>query len=158
MGGCRLWRSGRVATVDGQAGASDKRGFRAGEVGDKARDLLGFYAAFGDRHALFRKALDRYVNGPAAYVGEALKAPTARGVVERLLRGAVGLLTDPRNPRGCLLVQGALACGEAASPIRKEPMARRAAGEAALRQRLKRAKSTGDLPTDPDPAHLARTS
>jgi hypothetical protein len=89
-------------------------------------------------------------------VGEALKAPTARGVVERLLRGAVGLLTDPRNPRGCLLVQGALACGEAASPIRKELMARRAAGEAALRQRLKRAKSTGDLPTDSDPAHLAR--
>lgn len=114
------------------------------------------YAAFGDKAALFRKALDRYAEGPAAYVGEALKAPTARGVVERLLRGAVDLLTDPRNPRGCLLVQGALACGEAASPVRKELMSRRAAGEAGLRQRLERARSTGDLPAESDPAHLAR--
>jgi AcrR family transcriptional regulator len=114
------------------------------------------YAAFGDKQALFHQALDRYLDGPAAYVGEALKAPTAREVVERLLRGAVHLLTDPRHPRGCLLVQGALACGAAASPIRKALMSGRAAGEAALRQRLERAKSTGDLSADSDPADLAR--
>src|ERR1700757_410436 len=35
------------------------------------------YAAFGDKEALFKKALDRYVNGPSAYLSEALKEPTA---------------------------------------------------------------------------------
>jgi AcrR family transcriptional regulator len=44
------------------------------------------YAAFGGKEALFRKALDRYVEGPAGYAREALAAPTARAVVERMLR------------------------------------------------------------------------
>jgi AcrR family transcriptional regulator len=114
------------------------------------------YAAFGNKEALFRKALDRYADGPAAYVREALQEPTAFAVVERLLLGAVNLLTDPKTPPGCLMVQGALSCGEAADPIRQELAARRAAGEATLRQRLTRAMRDGDLPADANCADLAR--
>lgn len=114
------------------------------------------YAAFGNKEALFRKALARYLEGPAAYVREALQEPSARAVVERLLRGATDLLTDPRNPRGCLMVQGALACGAAANAIRRELVSHRAAGEAAIRERFERAQSDGDLPADADPADLAR--
>src|SRR5882757_3781169 len=58
------------------------------------------YAAFGSKEGLFRKALDRYAEGPAAYVREALNGPTARAVAERLLGGAIDLATDRRNPRG----------------------------------------------------------
>jgi AcrR family transcriptional regulator len=113
------------------------------------------YAAFGSKEELFRRALDRYAEGPTAYVREALNEPTARAVAERLLTGTVELLTDPRNPRGCLMVQGALACGEAADSVRRELIARRAAGEVALRQRFERARADGDLPADSDPADLA---
>src|SRR3954468_965037 len=59
------------------------------------------YAAFGNKEALFRKAIDRYVDRTAAQVREALGEPSARGVVERLFRGSVELITDPGNPRGC---------------------------------------------------------
>jgi AcrR family transcriptional regulator len=114
------------------------------------------YAAFGSKEGLFLKALDRYAQGPAAYVGEALNEPTARAVAERLLGGTIDALTDPHNPHGCLVVQGALACSEAAESIRRELVARRAAGEAALRRRLERALAEGDLPADTDPADLAR--
>jgi AcrR family transcriptional regulator len=114
------------------------------------------YAAFGNKEELFRKALDRYAEGPAAFRRAALAGPTAREVAERLLTGAVELLTDPCNPCGCLAVQAALACGEAAESVRLELIARRAAGEAEIRERLERAKSTGDLPADSDPADLAR--
>src|SRR6202051_2035496 len=75
------------------------------------------YAAFGDKEALFRKALDRYLKGPSAYTQEALREPTARAVVERLLLGAADLNTARRNPGGCLMVQGALACGGGAGSI-----------------------------------------
>src|SRR5215470_17599780 len=75
------------------------------------------YAAFGNKEALFRKALDRYAEGPAAYLGAALNEPTARAIAERLLHGTSDLVTDPRNPRGCLIVHGALACGEAAESV-----------------------------------------
>ena len=114
------------------------------------------YAAFGDKEALFRKAVDRYAEGPAAYVREALKLPEARAVVERLMRGAVDLLADPRTPQGCLLVQGALSCSKAADPIRRELIARRTQGEVALRKRLERAIREGDLPRDANAADLAR--
>src|SRR5687767_16022105 len=95
-----------------------RKGYEGASLSDLT-DAMGInrpslYAAFGNKEALFRKALARYAQGPAGYVGKALGAPTARAVVERLLRGATNLLTDPRHPRGCLVVQGALACGEAA--------------------------------------------
>ena len=53
-------------------------------------------------------------------------------------------------------MQGALACGSEADCIRTELISRRAAGEAALRKRLQRAKKEGDLPKRADPAGLAR--
>jgi AcrR family transcriptional regulator len=114
------------------------------------------YAAFGNKEGLFRKALDRYAEGPTAYIGAALNEPTARGVAERLLEGTIELVTDRQNPRGCLIVQGALACGEAADSVRQELIARRSAGEAAIRQRFERALAEGDLPVDAHPADLAR--
>jgi hypothetical protein len=61
--------------------------------------------------------------------------------VERLLLGAADLNTARHNPGGCLMVQGALACGEVADSIRQELTAYRAAGEAAMRRRFERAKS-----------------
>ncbi|PYX12417.1 MAG: TetR family transcriptional regulator [Acidobacteria bacterium] len=138
--------------------------WRKGYEGTSLSDLTktmginrpSLYAAFGDKEALFRKALERYRGGPAAYTQEALNETTARAVVERLLRGAADLTTAPRNPGGCLTVQGALACSEAGDSIRQELTACRAAGEAAIRRRLEHAKSNGDLPADTDPADLAR--
>jgi AcrR family transcriptional regulator len=114
------------------------------------------YAAFGNKEELFRKALDRYSEGPAAHVGQALNAPTARAVFERFLEGTVDLLTNPRNPRGCLAVQGALACGQEADSVRRELAARRLAAQDALRLRFEQAVADGDLPRDVDCGNLAR--
>ena len=138
--------------------------WRKGYEGTSLSDLTAamginrpsLYAAFGDKEALFRKALDRYAEGPASYVKEALAQPTARRVVESLLREAAVLLTDPRNPPGCLNVQGALACGGDAEPVQRELALRRAAGQKVIRDRLRRAKAEGDLPADANPADLAR--
>jgi AcrR family transcriptional regulator len=137
-----------------------RKGYEGASLPDLTRAMginrPSLYAAFGNKEALFRKALDRYDEGPAAYVREALDEPTARAVAERLLGGALDLLSDRRNPRGCLMVHGALACGKAAESVRKELAARRAAVEVALRRRFERARAEGDLPADADPADLAR--
>ncbi len=93
------------------------------------------YAAFGNKEQLFRKVLDRYASGPLAYFGQALEAPKARDVVEQILFGAARMASDPRLPAGCLMVQGALACGDSAGSVQKETTARRAASEIALRRR-----------------------
>jgi AcrR family transcriptional regulator len=114
------------------------------------------YAAFGNKEALFRKAVDRYVDGPAACIRNALGEPTARSVAERVFRASVDLLTDSRNPRGCFLVQGALACGNSADSMRQEMARRRDEFLVALRERFQRAVEEGDLASDADPADLAR--
>src|SRR5579862_671469 len=77
--------------------------WRKGYEGTSLSDLteaLGInrpslYAAFGNKEDLFRKVLDRYASGPAGYVRAALSAPTARAVVEQLLRGTADALTCP---------------------------------------------------------------
>ena len=66
------------------------------------------------------------------------------------------MASDPKTPAGCLVVQGALACGDPAGSVRKEAVARRAASEVALRRRLQRAKREGDLPQNADPTELSR--
>jgi AcrR family transcriptional regulator len=137
-----------------------RKGYEGTSLSDLTRAMginrPSLYAAFGDKEALFRRALDRYADGPAAHVRAALDQPTARAVVDHFLRSMADLITNPRNPAGCLNVQGALACNASAEPIREQLALRRAAGEKALRQRLKRAKAEGDLPRDANPTDLAR--
>jgi AcrR family transcriptional regulator len=114
------------------------------------------YAAFGSKEGLFRKAMDRYEKGPGGYTPKALQAPTAREVAEQLLAGAVALHGTTRNPKGCLGVQGALACGESASTVQQDQSNRRIIAEKLVRRRFERAKAEGDLPADSNPADLAR--
>ena len=114
------------------------------------------YATFGDKEALFRLAIARYAEGPAAYVRKALEQRTARAVVEALLLGALELLTDPSHPRGCLSVQGALACGSHAQAMKEAMIEWRRQGEADIQRRLKRARREGDFAKDVDPGDLAR--
>src|SRR5258705_6323295 len=113
------------------------------------------YSAFGNKEELFRKALDRYVDGPGGYFQVALAKPTMRAVVEHLLYENADAVTDPNHPPGCLAVQGALTCGDAAESIKQELMSRRAKGEQDLRQRFERAIAEGDLPQGSDAADLA---
>lgn len=139
--------------------------WRQGYEGTSLTDLTdamgisrpSLYAAFGNKEELFRRALDRYADrGPGAVHREALSEPTARAVVERLLRGAAETLTDPNNPRGCLAVQGALSCGDAAEQIKQELCKRRTSSELTLAARFERAKDEGDLSKTADAAALAR--
>lgn len=113
------------------------------------------YAAFGNKESLFRKALDLYEREKLAYVGEALKAPTAREVAERLLWGSLGIYCSECEPRGCLRVINSVACGVEAESIRAEVLARRASSHRAIIDRFVRAKAEGDLPPETDPEALA---
>jgi len=114
------------------------------------------YAAFGNKEKLFKKALDRYEGLRDQILEEAFEAPTARESMTRLLEGTAERLSEKRNPRGCLMVQGALSGGEECEAVKRDLSSRRAGGEALIRKRLKRAKREGDLPSEADAAALAR--
>lgn len=114
------------------------------------------YAAFGNKEGLFRKVLERYIAVRTRFWDEALAAPTARGMIERLLHGTADFMTEACNPPGCLLVRGTVACSDMAQDIHQELVARRREGERMLCERLMKAKADGELPDDLDPADFAR--
>jgi AcrR family transcriptional regulator len=137
-----------------------RNGYEGASIADLT-DAMGInppslYAAFGNKEGLFRKVVDRYIERYAGFWEVARAAPTARAMVEHLLRASVDFVTDEANPRGCLMVRGAMACSEAANKIRDELVTRRATGEAMLRERFERAIAEGEISLELDPADYAR--
>ncbi|WCT71849.1 TetR/AcrR family transcriptional regulator [Sphingomonas naphthae] len=113
------------------------------------------YAAFGNKEALFHKALDLYEREKLAYMKTALDAPTSRGVAERLLFGALEMQSSSCDPKGCLGVISSLACSPQNTSIRDDVLARRLSSQTAMIERFTRAKAEGDLPDSVDPTALA---
>ena len=138
--------------------------WKQGYEGASLTDLTGamgitktsMYAAFGNKEELFRKALRRYTEGPAAYASLALDEPTAQAVATAVLNGSVRTTTQSDCPAGCLIVQGALAVGDAGRMAQDILIAWREEGCAQLRERFQRAVDEGDLPAHADPTVLAR--
>ncbi|OIR02799.1 HTH-type transcriptional repressor ComR [mine drainage metagenome] len=114
------------------------------------------YAAFGNKEELFRKALQKYLSGPSAFVKDAVSEPTARQVVKVLLTKAVELMTAQSTPRGCMIVQGALSCGAESKLIQQELISYRSSFEESLKERFELAKTNSDLPKDANTATLAK--
>jgi AcrR family transcriptional regulator len=107
------------------------------------------YAAFGNKEALFRQALDLYEREKLAYVERALEAPTARAVAERFLYGAIETVTSSEC-RGCLGVIASVSCQSGNSPIRDAVLERTAAARVAVVERMQRAIDEGDFDRDVD--------
>jgi len=136
------------------------RGYEAASLSELTEAMgitkPSLYAAFGNKEALFRKALDLYETEKLAYMHTALAAPTARGVAEKLLRGALANFCTANEPKGCLGVISSVACGPEAESIKADIVARRASSERAMIERFARARDEGDLPAHVDPAGLTR--
>jgi AcrR family transcriptional regulator len=114
------------------------------------------YSSFGDKEALFGRVMAHYGEGPMSYMQQALALSNAHAVIEALLVGTVEFLSDPEHPRGCLSLQGGLACGTGVESVRKAMIDWRTGALVALQKRLQRAKHEGEIPRDVDPKDLAR--
>ena len=114
------------------------------------------YAAFGDKESIFHRVMERYREGRMTPIKQALSQPSLREVVAGLIYGTAEFLSTPGNPRGCLLIQGALACGTDAEPVKQSMIEWRKSGEAAVKKRLQQAQSKGELPPEIQPADFAR--
>ncbi len=136
--------------------------WRKGYEGTSLADLTeamginrpSLYAAFGNKETLFRKAMGADEQKTAACMQSALEEPNVCAVVEKLLQRNIEVTTDPNSPPGCFMVQGALACSDAADPLKIEMAKRRSQLETLLRKRFVRAVEEGDLSANANPADL----
>jgi AcrR family transcriptional regulator len=113
------------------------------------------YSAFGNKEALFRRALDRYYDRYLDFIPDALQLPTSRQVAAHLLYCSADLHTRYPAHRGCLNINGALAVSDDSEAVRQILIEVRAIGESQIRERFERAKAEGDLPSTAKPETLA---
>lgn len=127
------------------------------------RDLLdgmgigrgSFYDTFGDKHALFLAALDRFESSRTSWIDEALEDSGLDGIEEVFRRTIEGMVRfEPR--RGCLLANTAveLAPHDPEVAARISRYVRRT--EEAFTGALVRAQGAGEIPAASDPKVLAR--
>ena len=137
----------------------------AGYHGTSLPDLLkatalsrgSLYAAFGDKHGLFLRALDRYIDDALARLDRELDPrKSALAGVRKCLAGYVDRTSGVAGKRGCLVVATAMEL--AAHDPEVEQRIRRffRAMETRLTEALARAQASGELADGVDPRIAAR--
>lgn len=130
-------------------------GFQGASLSELTRAMgiskPSLYAAYGDKEALYLRALERYGAVAQERAAAVLDAqPDARQAIDAYLRESARSLVDPALPGGCFIVNGTADCGTAATPKGVDCALSRAmqATQARLRIRLVRAQEDGHFPRD----------
>ncbi|MET7769835.1 TetR/AcrR family transcriptional regulator [Nocardia sp. NPDC005366] len=114
------------------------------------------YAAFGDKEALFRAAVELYGQTHGGDAEIALREqPTARASIEAMLRDSALAYTAEGTPHGCMVVLAGSTYTARSAPIRDFLVDKRRGRSGDIRRRLDRGVADGDLPADTDTAALA---
>ncbi|MFI5543558.1 TetR/AcrR family transcriptional regulator [Streptomyces sp. NPDC051815] len=149
----------RDAALDKAMTAFWERGYEATSIADLTASIgIGapsLYAAFGDKRKLFDEVVVVYGSRYGDFAAVALaEEPTARAAVERVLREAAEVYTDPAHPRGCMVLSAAVntTSDEVAEALRE----RRAANLALFESRIRADVAAGVLPPGTDAPALAR--
>jgi len=115
------------------------------------------YAAFGDKHQLFLRALRSYADETHAYLREALAA--APRALDALRMVAMAPASDPTGAaarRGCLMVNSTCELASADSEVLAQAHHTFETTTALIADCVGRAQREGDVPADTDPTALAR--
>ena len=129
-----------------------ERGYEGTSMADLTQAMglnpSSIYAAFGDKHALFSLAVQRYMETQAQYAKKALEEPTLEAVVRALFDNTIEFLTTPGHPPTCMTLAGAVGCSVDATPARDIMTEIRKQNEAAIRKRFLQARRSGELSKD----------
>nr|WP_255595694.1 TetR/AcrR family transcriptional regulator [Lysobacter sp. BMK333-48F3] len=140
-----------------------QRGFEATSISDLTAAVgvsaPSLYAVFGSKEALFRTALQRYLQQFRRERGQALTTPglSAYAAFERLFDAIADGFADHPTRSGCMLVAAETGgFGDTAAQLREELAAHRAGIEAGFRERIERGQREGDVAAEADAAALAK--
>lgn len=129
-----------------------RRGYHATSTRDLGEALAlnpsSLYRAFGDKHALFLRALDHYQECESARCAAALAGDRP---VREVLRDWLHAAADPAGPPGCFVVNTAVELGTDDRHAAERVRAAFDGTTAALAGLLRRGVADGELPADLDP-------
>lgn len=149
------------AAVERAMGVFWSRGYHATALPDLLRATRlsrgSLYAAFGDKHSLFLRALDRYIADAVARMDIEF-APHGDPVdgLRAYFRGYVDRNSGANGRRGCLLVATAMELAGQDAEVGRRVQGFFKIMEARLTDTLTRAKVAGKLADGVEPASAAR--
>jgi AcrR family transcriptional regulator len=115
-----------------------------------------FYAAFGSKEELFKEVVDLYRRTAGAVTSRGLaEQPTARAAIHAVLRDSVTEFTTPGQPRGCLLVVGAINTAHANIGMQDYLGNFRIETQRQIARRLRQGVAQGDVPAGANISALA---
>jgi TetR/AcrR family transcriptional repressor of nem operon len=148
-----------TTALDGAVECFWQHGFTATSVRDLAAGMgiscTSLYNAFGDKRAVFRQALERYLEGTMRariprYEALAPKA-AIRGFIEEIIRHSLDA-----ERRGCMLVNAALEIAPHDAELGALIAERLGELEAFFRRCVAAGQRDGTIPAGHDPADVAR--
>jgi TetR/AcrR family transcriptional repressor of nem operon len=149
------------AAIERAMGVFWSRGYNATALPDLLRATKlsrgSLYAAFGDKHGLFLRALDRYIADALTRMDVELdprRAPVAG--LRTFLAGYVDRTSGASGRRGCLLVATAMELAGRDPAVDRRIGSFFKAMETRLAAALARAKAAGELADGVEPANVAR--
>jgi TetR/AcrR family transcriptional regulator, transcriptional repressor for nem operon len=136
-----------------------RKGYEAASMRELL-DVMGigrgsFYDTFGDKHALFLSALDRFQEVRTSWVEEVLIGEGLDGIEEVFRRSLDGLF-EFRPRRGCLLANSAVELAPHDPDVAARISSYIKRTEEAFQGALERARHRGEIRSDSDPRALAR--
>ncbi len=117
---------------------------------------VSVYATFGNKEALFVKAMTRYTEVGSRRFLEHLGMESAREGFEALLRDSVAMFTDPNGHGVCFVTQAPLTGGDVSEGTKRFVADRRDGIELMLGSRLQQALDDGELAAGASVQDLAR--
>jgi TetR/AcrR family transcriptional repressor of nem operon len=138
-----------------------RRGYKATSVRELAAEMgvsgPSLYNAFGDKRALFRKALERYAQlSSRARIARLEATLPPKEAIRAFVAEIVEHSLDDGDRRGCLLVNSALEVAPHDRTIGAEIAERLREIEAFFARAIARAQSQGTVPPGRSAADLAR--
>lgn len=136
------------------------KGYEAASLVDLTEAMginrVSMYATFGNKEALFVKAMTRYTEMGSRRFTECLSTGTARKGIEKLLRDSVTMFTDAEGHGVCFVTQGPLNNADVSAETQRFVAEKRAKIELMFKQRLDQGVEEGELKPNVSTEDLAR--
>jgi len=136
-----------------------RKGYDATSISDLTEAMginpPSLYAAFGDKEKLYLEAVEYYRVQRGENIRHVLaEEPTARGAIEKALKGAVEEFCRRDSPSGCLLTMST-GCSSVSDGVQQVLVRKRLMARERIRERIQRGIEEGDVPASADPQALA---
>lgn len=152
----------REFDIDQVVDAAMKVFWQRGYAGTSAQDLVegtglgrgSLYGAFGSKHNLYERALQRYHEHTASNVALLAEPGPVKDLIRRLLLSIVD--TELKDRRGCMAANATLELAGQDEVVAKLVKLNFGRLEGALDGAIRRAQSDGEIPADKNARALAR--